>query len=118
MSTSEPRSPSICRIWRGWTTHSNADAYQKIVWRQVIPEMIEARAIPGFRHIDLMRRDAGDEVEFATIMWFDSLDSIRAFVGEDYEASHVPPVARAVLSRFDERAAHYEVLDRRPQPER
>ena len=109
---------TVCRIWRGWTTPDNAQAYQELVWRTVIPEMIESRAIPGFEHIDLMRRDLGHEVEFATIMWFASLDAIKAFVGEDYEVSHVPPAARAVLSRFDERAAHYEVLDRRPQPQR
>ena len=40
---------------------------------------------------------------------------IRAFIGEDYAVSHVPPAAQAVLARFDRRAAHYEVLDRRPQ---
>ena len=48
-------------------------------------------------------------------MWFDSLDAIKAFMGHDYEISHVPAAARAVLSRFDERAAHFEVLDRREQ---
>lgn len=105
----------ICRIWRGWTTPANADAYERIVRGEVIPG-IEARRIPGFRHIDLMRRDLGEEVEFQTIMWFDSLRSIVDFVGEDYSVSHVPAPARAVLSRFDERAAHYEVVDRRPQP--
>ena len=63
-----------------------------------------------------MRRELGHEVEFATIMWFDDIEAIKAFVGEDYEVSHVPPAARDVLSRWDERAAHYEVLDRRPQP--
>ena len=68
---------------------------------------IEARTIPGFRHIDLMKRDLGEEVEFQTLMWFDSLDAIKAFVGEDYEVSHVPAGARAVLERFDDRAAHY-----------
>jgi hypothetical protein len=104
----------ICRMWRGWTTSENAYAYEKIVRGEVIPE-IEARAIPGFRHIDLMRRDLGDEVEFQTLMWFDSLDAIKAFMGEDYAVSHVPATARAVLKRFDERAAHFEVLDRRPQ---
>jgi len=81
---------------------------------QVIPG-IEARRIPGFRQIDLMKRDLGEEVEFQTLMWFDSLDSIKAFVGEDYGVSHVPEAARAVLERFDERAAHYEVIDRREQ---
>ena len=81
---------------------------------QVIPD-IEARAVRGFRHIDLMRRDLEQEVEFQTLMWFDSLDAIKAFMGEDYSLSHVPPEARAVLNSFDDRAAHYEVIDRREQ---
>jgi hypothetical protein len=106
---------AVCRIWRGWATPENAPVYQELVWRTVIPA-IEAQAIAGFQHIDLMRRDLGQEVEFATIMWFDSIEAIKAFAGEDHEASHVPPAARAVLSRFDERAAHYDVLDRRSQP--
>jgi len=104
----------ICRLWRGWATPDNADAYERIVRGAVIPG-IEARAIPGFRHIDLMRRELGDEVEFQTLMWFDDLEAIRAFVGEDYAVSHVPVAARAVLTRFDKRAAHYEVIDRREQ---
>jgi antibiotic biosynthesis monooxygenase (ABM) superfamily enzyme len=104
----------ICRLWRGWTTPENADAYERIVRGEVIPG-IEARGIAGFRRIDLMKRGLGDEVEFQTLMWFDSLDSIKAFVGEDYSVSHVPAQARAVLERFDERAAHYEVIDRREQ---
>lgn len=104
----------ICRLWRGWTTPENADAYQRIVHGEVIPG-IEDRRIPGFRQIDLMRRDRGDEVEFQTLMWFDSLDAIKAFVGEDHSVSHVPASARAVLKRFDERTAHYEVIDRRAQ---
>jgi antibiotic biosynthesis monooxygenase (ABM) superfamily enzyme len=104
----------ICRLWRGWTTSENAEAYERIVRSDVIPG-IEARRIPGFRHIDLMRRDLGDEVEFQTLMWFDSIDAIRAFIGEDYSVSHVPPQAQAVLSRFDSHAAHFEVIDRRTQ---
>jgi hypothetical protein len=104
----------ICRLWRGWTTPENADAYQRIVHHEVIPG-IEARKIAGFRHIDLMKRDLGNEIEFQTLMWFDSVDAIKAFVGEDYSVSHVPAAARAVLKRFDERAAHYEVIDRRAQ---
>ena len=104
----------ICRLWRGWTSPANAGAYERIVRGEVIPG-IEARRIPGFLHIDLMRRDVGDEVEFQTLMWFDSLDSIRAFMGEDFAVSHVPAAARAVLSRFDARADHFEVIERRPQ---
>ena len=105
---------TICRLWRGWATPQNADAYERIVRGEVIPG-IEARRIPGFKHIDLMRRIDGEEVEFLTLMWFDSLDAVKAFVGDDHEVAHVPEPARAVLSRFDQRVAHFEVLDRRPQ---
>ena len=105
---------TICRLWRGWTTPENADAYERIVRGDVIPG-IEARSIAGFRHIDLMRRELDDEVEFQTLMWFDSLEAIKAFMGDDYAVSHVPAAAQAVLKRFDERAAHFEVIDRREQ---
>ena len=105
----------ICRLWRGWTTPENAEAYERIVRGEVIPG-IEAMKVAGFRHIDLLRRDLETEVEFMTLMWFDDVDSIKRFVGEDYTRSHVPPAARAVLARFDKRAVHYAVLDRRQQP--
>jgi heme-degrading monooxygenase HmoA len=105
----------ICRVWRGWATKANADAYEKVVRGEVIPG-IEAMHIPGFESIDLIRREREDDVEFMTLMWFDSLDSVRGFTGEDYETAHVPPHAQAVLTSFDPRSAHYEVLDRRQQP--
>lgn len=76
---------------------------------------IENMKIAGFRHIDLLRRETTSEVEFTTMMWFDSLDAVKRFMGEDYSVSHVPAAAQAVLSRFDERAAHYDVLERREQ---
>ncbi|WP_394822407.1 hypothetical protein [Pendulispora albinea] len=108
----------ICRLWRGWTTKENADAYERIVRGEVIPG-IEARRIPGFLSIDLVRRerhtDQGTDVEFMTLMWFDALSSVKKFMGEDYDVAHVPAAARAVLSSFDARSAHYEVLDRREQ---
>jgi hypothetical protein len=92
-----------------------AEAYETIVRTRVIPG-IEALAVAGFRHIDLMRRIGGsDEIEFTTLMWFDDLAAVRAFVGEDYEISHVPEYGRHTLSRYDERAAHFEVIERRAQ---
>jgi heme-degrading monooxygenase HmoA len=105
----------ICRLWRGWTTPANAGAYEAIVRGEVIPA-IETRRIPGFLSIDLMRRTVEDGVEFATLMWFDDLQAVKAFVGDDYEVAHVPERAREVLVRFDERSAHFEVIDRRDQP--
>ena len=105
----------ICRLWRGWATRDNADAYERIVRGQVIPG-IEARRIPRFCSIDLVRRERDHDVEFMTLMWFDTLDAVKAFMGEDYEVAHVPAEAQAVLTDFDKRSAHYEVLDRRDQP--
>jgi heme-degrading monooxygenase HmoA len=91
----------ICRLWRGWTTKENAGAYERIVRGQVIPG-IEAQGIPGFLSIDLVRREREDDVEFMTLMWFDSLTAVRTFMGEDYEVAHVSAAAQAVLSRFDQ----------------
>ena len=59
---------------------------------------------------DLLRRDAGDEIAFVTITRFESLESVRAFAGEDYEQAVVEPEARALLSRFDQRSEHYEIV--------
>jgi antibiotic biosynthesis monooxygenase (ABM) superfamily enzyme len=99
----------VLRFWRGWTTPENADAYQRIVSTEVLPS-IAARNVDGYLGAYLVRRELGDEVEFATIMRFDSIESVRAFAGEDYEAAYVPSRARGVLSRFDERSAHFETL--------
>ena len=99
----------ISRIWHGWTTIENADAYEAIVRTEVLPE-IAARQIVGYRGAHLLRRTLKGEVEFITIMWFDSLDAVRGFMGDDYEVAHVPPQAQAVLARFDQRSQHYEAL--------
>jgi antibiotic biosynthesis monooxygenase (ABM) superfamily enzyme len=102
----------ISRIWHGYTRPREADAYEALLSEEIFTG-IEDRSIDGFREIQLFRRDLGDEVEFITIMWFDSWDAVRAFAGEDYEASVVPPAARELLARFDERSQHYEVRERR-----
>ena len=103
---------TIKRIWHGWTTPENADIYEKLL-REEVSVGIEAMEIAGLQRFEMMRRVTGDEVEFVTIMEFDDLDSVKTFVGEDYEKCYVPPAARAVLKRFDERSAHYELLEAR-----
>ena len=72
---------------------------------------IKNREIPGFHEIQVFRRELENEVEFITVMWFDSIDAVRAFAGEDYETAVVPEKARAVLARFDARSQHYEVRE-------
>ena len=98
----------ISRIWHGWTTPANADVYEMMLKEEIFVG-IQERQIRGFRGIQLLRREVGDEVEFVTIMRFDSLAAVREFAGEDYEVAVVPAKARAVLSHFDARSQHYEV---------
>ena len=95
----------ITRLWRGWTTPGNADAYERFLLDELFPSM---RRIPGFDGAVVLRREEAGEVGFVTLTRFESLDAIRAFAGEDYEAPVLEPPARALLSRFDERAAHYD----------
>ncbi len=102
----------IKRIWRGWTTPENADAYQTLLHNEVFPG-IEAKQIPGYRSIELLRRELDDEVEFVTIMTFDSLQNVIDFQGEDYARSYVPEAAQKVLKRWDQTAAHFEMVERR-----
>jgi heme-degrading monooxygenase HmoA len=98
----------ISRIWHGWTTPENADTYENLLKEEIFVG-IHNRDIKGFKNIQLLRRDVGEEVEFVTIMLFDSLDAVREFAGEDYEVAVVPDKARAVLAHFDARSQHYEV---------
>jgi antibiotic biosynthesis monooxygenase (ABM) superfamily enzyme len=101
----------IGRIWHGYTTPENAEPYENLL-REEIFIGIRDRHIPGFHEIQLFRRQLADEVEFITVMWFDSIESVRAFAGEDHEAAVVLPKARLILKRFDERSQHYEVRER------
>ncbi|HSK07954.1 MAG TPA: hypothetical protein VK911_00125 [Vicinamibacterales bacterium] len=98
----------IVRIWHGWTNPGNADRYEALLKEEIFVG-IQDRHIQGFEGIRLLRRDAGAEVEFVTIMDFESLDAVREFAGQDYEVAVVPEKARAVLARFDGRSQHYEV---------
>lgn len=100
----------ISRVWHGWTTPANADAYEPLLKSEIFPG-IQNRQIAGYRGIHLLRRNLGDEVEFITVMWFDSIEAVRAFAGEDYETAVVPAKARALLARFDARSQHYEVRE-------
>jgi antibiotic biosynthesis monooxygenase (ABM) superfamily enzyme len=95
----------ITRLWRGWTVPENAQAYADFLLDSLFPSM---REIDGFLDADVLQRRDGDEVAFVTLTRFDSLDAIRAFAGDEYELPVLEPEALALLSRYDERAAHFE----------
>jgi heme-degrading monooxygenase HmoA len=99
----------ISRIWHGWTSRENAVAYEELLKAEILPG-IASRKIRGLQGAHLLRRDVPDGVEFVTILWFESLDAVREFAGEDYEAAVVPEKARRLLARFDARPAHYDTL--------
>lgn len=101
----------ICRIWHGWTTEANADAYERLLRDEIFAGILR-REMPGFRAIDLLRRSVPGGAEFATLMWFDSIEAVHRFAGPDYEVAVVPPEARQFLVRFDARSAHYTVMER------
>lgn len=102
----------IARVWHGHTTPANADAYES----QLTPELLPGlSSVKGFRGSYLLRRPHGSEIEFITIILWDSLDDIRAVAGEDYERAVIPPERRQYLSRYDERASHYEVVAKQPR---
>ena len=106
----------ISRIWHGWTTLRNADAYERLLKEEIFVG-IASRHIDGYRGIQLLRRDHDTETEFVTIMSFTSIDAVRAFAGDDYTRAVVPPKAQELLARYDERAGHFEVKeDQRPKP--
>ena len=97
----------ILRLWRGWATPENADSYEELIRTAIFPGIL-ARTVAGLEGLKLFRRPLDAEVEFMTLMCFASWNAVKAFAGPDWETSVVPPAARAVLARFDEKAAHYE----------
>jgi len=98
----------ISRIWHGYTTKHKADTYESLLQKEIFTG-IANRNIEGYRGIQLLRRELPAETEFITIMWFDSVDSVKEFAGEDYERAVVPAAAQRVLSHYDKISAHYTV---------
>ncbi|UCG89120.1 MAG: antibiotic biosynthesis monooxygenase, partial [Gemmatimonadota bacterium] len=78
----------ISRMWHGWTTPENAAVYERLLRSEILPA-IAAKNLPGYHGAHLLRRRLEGEVEFVTILWFDSLGGVRALAGEDYEVAYV-----------------------------
>ncbi len=98
----------IARVWRGYASVGNADAYERFLITEFMPA-VEKKRISGYRKFQLLRKDERGEVAFMTIMWFDSLEQIKAFAGEDYEKAVVHPTAEALLKTYDPHARHFEL---------
>ena len=103
---------AIKRVWHGWTTPENADKYLHILQNQVIPG-IEAKKLDGYRKFEILRLKHPTEVEFVTMITFDTIDHVIAFQGEDYQKAYVPDAAKAVLKRWDLEIPHYDLIETR-----
>lgn len=101
---------AIKRVWHGWTTRENAERYQTILKTEVLPG-IEAKNIPGYKKIEVLRIDREEDVEFVTIMTFESLRNVIEFQGENYKKCYVPDAAQKVLKRWDLESTHYELIE-------
>jgi hypothetical protein len=98
----------IARIWHGYTSERNADIYENLLKEEIFAG-IENKNVKGYKGIQLLRRALGNEIEFTTIMWFENIESVKQFAGDDYETAYVPAKAREVLLRFDARSIHCEL---------
>jgi heme-degrading monooxygenase HmoA len=93
-------------VWRGWTRPEDADRYDRHYRSEVFDHLLQ---VPGFQGARLLKGAEGDETEFISLTFFDSLDAVRGFAGDDPETAVVAEEARQVLTRFDEKVRHYEV---------
>jgi heme-degrading monooxygenase HmoA len=100
----------IARIWHGWTTEDDAETYEKYIREDVFPG-IEARGIEGYRGYQLFKLSTGDEVEYMTVLRFESMANVKEFAGEHYEEAHLPDRAKELLVRYDICPQHYTVLE-------
>jgi antibiotic biosynthesis monooxygenase (ABM) superfamily enzyme len=101
----------ICRVWRGWTAGGDADAYAAYLTEELYPRLARELAGRGYRGFHVIRRADGDEVVFVTMTWFDSIESVQAFAGSEYETPVITRNAAALLSHHDDRVLHYELVD-------
>jgi hypothetical protein len=97
----------IARLWHGWTKPENADRYEKLLQTEVLPGL---HRISGYKGAYLFREDRETETEFVTLTLFENLDAVRRFAGENYHTAVVPPDARKLLSRFDQKSKHYQIV--------
>jgi heme-degrading monooxygenase HmoA len=102
-----PEIAVIARVWHGYTKTEHADAYEALLKPELLPGISKVK---GYRGSYLLRREtAGDEVEFITVILWDSIDAIRAVAGPDYETAVIPEERRKHLSRYDAKATHFNV---------
>ena len=96
----------ISRHWKGIVKVGQTDEYVRHLTSDTF-KLLEK--IPGFISAKILRRTVSEGVEFLIITEWINLDSVKQFAGDGLDVAVVPPVARAMMVRFDETVVHYEV---------
>ena len=97
----------IARIWHGWTKPDDAKTYEKLLHHEIFPSTA-ARNIEGYRGAELFIRENEDEVEFVTLLRFDSMDAVIKFAGPEASKPVVFSNAEPLIIRM-EQARHYRI---------
>jgi antibiotic biosynthesis monooxygenase (ABM) superfamily enzyme len=97
----------IARIWHGWTKRADANAYEQMLREEIFPS-IAARKIEGYRGAELFICEDGDDVEFVTLLRFDSMDAVKKFAGPDASKPVIFPKAERLITRM-EQPRHYRI---------
>jgi heme-degrading monooxygenase HmoA len=106
----------LARVWIGVTRLGKGWRYLEHLQRQVSPELAR---LDGYCGMEVLRRDVADGEEFVVTTYWESLDAVRLFAGDDAEQAVVTPAARALMVTCGERASHYAVeIDHRGSPAR
>ena len=96
----------IARHWRGWTRVENAEAYEELLKSKVLPGL---KKIEGYRGGYIFRSDETEEAEFVVVNFFESVAAVERFAGPNYAVPVIEPEAKALLSRVEPIAKHYQV---------
>ena len=101
----------IVRMWHGRVPTSKADAYAQFTNGRAIADY---RSVRGNLSVHVLQRSEGDITHFITLTFWDSLESIKSFAGDDVEAAKYYPEDRDYLLEFEPRVVHYEVVGQEP----
>ena len=97
----------IARIWRGWTKPADAKVYENMLRSEIFPS-IAARKISGYHGAELFIREDANEMEFVTLLRFDSMEGVKEFAGADETRPVIYPGVEQLLTRM-ERSQHYRI---------
>jgi heme-degrading monooxygenase HmoA len=99
----------IARIWHGATPICKGDEYLKLMREVAIPDY---RSAPGNKGAYVLWRTEGDKAHFLTLTFWESLEAIRTFAGDDVQKAKYYDFDVDFLVELEPSSAHYETFER------